>query len=400
MAAPIPALRAVTESFLEKLRQEVAGIFRVVLNEMEMAGQAGVLLRIEDKLRAAIQTTVGQHGDLFRKMDEEAWVSTEESLISALGSYPRGSASGDQLRRHLFSDDVAHGLDFIDICRQRYDAVVLNPPYTEVGGALGQYLRNSYTENWTNLYSAFIERALELSRGRVGVVCSDSILTGYRMRNLRQEFIEGRKLVALAPLDRLTFDGMGLPTVAFVLDRRPNSTPAVLGQLTASGFVPTDVITPEAVSAKVDFVLTPELIQHGHTAWKDASQLGKKYALITSGNRTFDDFRYIRMWWEVNPDTIGECWHPWQEGGEYQPFFSSTPFVMRWDKATDGYEIRVFGIQRVGTDAQTAQSSRYWWRPGIVGPTMNTTGAGFNARVLPCGTDNFHEVHRDFPEAD
>ena len=208
---------------------------------------------------------------------------------------------------------------------------------------------------------------------------------GYRMRNLRQEFIEGRKLVALAPLDRLTFDGMGLPTVAFVLDRQPIPNPAVLGQLTPSGFVATDVITPEAVSAKVDFVLTPELIQHGHTAWEDASQLGEKYALITSGNRTFDDFRYIRMWWEVKPEAIGEYWHPWQKGGEYQPFFSSTPFVMRWDKATDGHEIRVFGIQRVGTDAQVAQSSRYWWRPGIVGPTMNTTGAGFNARVLPAG---------------
>ena len=385
VAAPIAAQRAVTESFLEKLREEVASIFRVVLNEMEMAGQAGVLLRIEDKLRAAIQATVGQHGDLFGKTDEEAWVSTEDSLISALGSYPLGSASGDQLRRHLFSDDVAHGLDFIDICRHRYDAVVLNPPYTEVGGALGQYLRKSYTENWTNLYSAFIERALELSRGRVGVVCSDGILTGYRMRNLRQKFIEGRKLVALAPLDRLTFDGMGLPTVAFVLDRETISTPAVLGHLTSSGFVATDVITPEAVSAKVNFVLTPELIRHGHDAWGDASQLGEKYALITSGNRTFDDFRYIRMWWEVNPDTIGEYWHPWQKGGEYQPFFSSTPFVMRWDNATDGYENRVFGIQRVGTDAQVAQSSRYWWRSGIVGPTMNTTGAGFNARVLPAG---------------
>lgn len=384
VAAPIAAQRTVTESFLEELRPDVAGIFRVVLDEMEMAGQAGMLLRVEDKLRAAIQATVGRHGDLFRKTDEEAWASTEQSLISALGSYPGSGASGDQLRRHLFSDDVAHGLDFIDICRQRYDAVVLNPPYTEVGGALGQYLRKSYTENWTNLYSAFIERALELSRGRVGVVCSESILTGYRMRNLRQEFIEGRKLVALAPLDRLTFDGMGLPTVAFVLDRRPNPTSAVLGRLNLSGFVTTDVITPEAVSAKVDFVLTPELIQHGHTAWEDTSQLGEKYALITSGNRTFDDFRYIRMWWEVNPDAIGEYWHPWQKGGEYQPFFSSSPFVMRWNKATNGHEIRVFGVQRVGTDAQVAQSSRYWWRPGIVGPTM-TTGGGFNARVLPAG---------------
>lgn len=384
-AAPVAGLSEETVGFMGGLDRTVASLFQSILGEMELAGEAGTLLRIERTIQKSIRALVGEHGDLFRQGDEEAWQEAEEKLLGAVRTYSDTVGTGARVRRRLFSEDASHSFEFIDICRRRYDAVVLNPPYTEVGGSFGTYLRKAYPDNWTNLYSAFIERALELSTGRIGVVCADGLLTGYRMRNLRQDFIERQKLVLLAPLDRQTFDEMGLATVAFVLDRAGNILEPMLGEATPQGFRATDVITPAAVSSKVDFVLTPELIRHGHQSWEDAHQFGTDYATVTTGNRTFDDFRFIRAWWEVHPNSIGQIWRPWQKGGEYQPFFSSTPYVMRWEKDTDGHHVRRFGFQRVNTDAQVAQSSRYWWRAGLVGPTMNTTGAGFNARILPKG---------------
>ncbi len=384
-AAPVAGQSEETVSFVGGLDRTVASLFQSILSEMELAGEAGTLLRIERTIQKSIRALVGEHGDLFRQSDEEAWHAAEEKLLGAVRAYSDAVGTGERVRRRLFSEDASHGFEFIDICRRRYDAVVLNPPYTEVGGPFGTYLRKAYPDNWTNLYSAFIERALELSSGRVGVVCADGLLTGYRMRNLRQDFIERQKLVLLAPLDRQTFDEMGLATVAFVLDRAGNIQEPMLGDVSPRGFQVTDVITPAAVSAKVDFVLTPELIRHGHQSWEDARQFGTDYALVTKGNTTFDDSRFIRAWWEVPASNIGDIWQPWQKGGEYQPFFSSTPYVIRWEKSLDGHQLRSFGIQRVNTDAQVAQSSRYWWRAGLVGPTMNTTGAGFNARILPKG---------------
>lgn len=385
IASPVIAGQSFADDFSKALTSDVATIFRAVIDEMKHAGDLGILLRVEKRIAECIREVVANRGPLFKLDNDEAWARAEGALNAALLEIGSGALGNTVTQRNLFSDDVAAGLDFVDICRGQYDAVLLNPPYSEVGGAIASSLRAQYPENWTNLYSAFIERALELSSARVGVVCSDSILTGYRMRNLRQEFVQGQKLIALAPLNRETFDGMGLATVAIVLSRNRLKQPPVLGVLTESSFTVTDTISEAAISEKVDFVLTPDLIRHGHKSWDNASQLGDKYAVITSGNRTFDDFRYVRLWWEVAPNTIGEYWHPWQKGGEYQPFFSSTPFVMRWDTRTDGYEIRAFGFQRVNTDAQVAQSSRYWWKPGLVGPTMNTTGAGFNARLLPAG---------------
>jgi hypothetical protein len=384
-AAPVSGQSDETVGFMGSLDRTVASLFQSILNEMELAGEAGTLLRVERTIQKSIRALVGEHGDLFRQGDEEAWHEAEEKLLGAVRTYSDTAGTGARVRRRLFSEDASHSFEFIDICRRRYDAVVLNPPYTEVGGSLGTYLRKAYPDNWTNLYSAFIERALELSSGRVGVVCADGLLTGYRMRNLRQDFIERQKLVLLAPLDRQTFDEMGLATVAFVIDRAGNIQEPMLGEVSSKGFQATDVITPAAVSAKVDFVLTPELIRHGHQSWEDARQFGTDCATVTTGNRTFDDFRFIRAWWEVTPNSIGDIWRPWQKGGEYQPFFSSTPYVMRWEKDTEGHQVRRFGFQRVNTDAQVAQSSRYWWRAGLVGPTMNTTGAGFNARILPKG---------------
>lgn len=385
VAAPVAGRSEETTNFVRDLDRTVGNLFQSILSEMELAGEAGTLLRIERTIQKSVRMLVGEHGDLFRQSDEEAWHAAEEKLLGAVRAYSDAVDTGERVRRRLFSEDASHSFEFIDICRRRYDAVVLNPPYTEVGGPFGTYLRKAYPDNWTNLYSAFIERALELSSGRVGVVCADGLLTGYRMRNLRQDFIERQKLVLLAPLDRLTFDEMGLATVAFVLDRAGNIQEPMLGDVSPKGFQVTDVITPAAVSSKVDFVLTPELIRHGHQSWEDARQFGTDCAVVTTGNRTFDDFRFIRAWWEVSPDSIGNIWRPWQKGGEYQPFFSSTPYVIRWENDADGHQVRRFGFQRVNTDAQVAQSSRYWWRAGLVGPTMNTTGAGFNARILPQG---------------
>jgi hypothetical protein len=370
--------------FVQSLDVNLGQLVNRVFNRMKLAGEAGSLLKIEEEITTAIREIYGEHGRMFRESDEQRWTNAEDDLLKGLREYTERAENGRGFRRRLFAEDAARGFAFIDLCRKRFDVVLMNPPYAETEGDLQAYLKHSYPANWTNLYSAFMERGMTVGGMRVGLVCPDGFLSAYRMRNLRSDFVIRRHLESLSCLGKDVFEEMGLSTVAVVLNSRMSTLHPVLVELSENGPGRMDYIHLAVMGERTDFILTPDLIHGGSSGWGE-KPLFPTYGLVTSGNRTFDDFRFIRAWWEVSPAQLGERWQRWQKGGEYQPFFSSTPYVMDWDKKNDGASMRSFGISKVGTDAQVAQSSRYWWRSGLVGPAMNTTGAGFNIRILPEG---------------
>ena len=409
-AEPMPGEEDMRRDFIADLEPRVLGqLVDVVFGKMRLAGEAGSLLKIEEELRAAVAEAKRQwirgpkpeQAVLFPELvkrepeqqrlfdvdeitDEEFWDQAEDRILAALKDYAESAENGRAVRRRLFAEDAARGLAFIDLCRRRYDIVLMNPPYAETDGDLQALIKGSYPDNWTNLYSAFLERALTLADMRVGLVCPDGFLSAYRMRNLRSEFVERCRLEELSCLGKDVFDEMGLATIAMALNCGHSSLHPLLVDVGEGGAGRVDFIDPAVVNARTNHILTPDLIRGGSAGWSE-KPLSPTYGLVTKGNCTFDDFRFIRTWWEVSPATIGSRWQRWQKGGEYQPFFSSTPYVIDWPREDDGASMRAFGVSKVGTDAQVAQSSSYWWRSGLVGPALNTTGAGFNIRVLPAG---------------
>jgi len=407
-AEPMPGEKDMKEEFAAGLKPRVLGqLVDVVFDKMKLAGEAGSLLKIEEEIKEAVAEAKEEYRKELRLRKEEAGYlpgmaperaptlfdfadmsdqafldQAEDGILAALKDYAERAENGRAVRRRLFAEDAARGFAFIDLCRTRYDVVLMNPPYAETEGDLQEYLKRAYPKNWTNFYSAFIERSMAVGGMRVGLVCPDGFLSAYRMRNLRSEFVDRKRLESLSCLGKDVFAEMGLSTIAMVLNSKSSPLHPILVELSETGPARVDYIDPAVVNARTNHILTPDLIRGGSTGWTE-KQLSPTYGLVTQGNRTFDDFRFIRVWWEVPPDKIGLRWQRWQKGGEYQPFFSSTPYVTDWDKDNDGASMRLFGISKVGTDAQVAQSSRYWWRSGLVGPALNTTGAGFNIRVLP-----------------
>jgi len=409
-AEPMPGEEDMRREFSAGLKPRVLGqLVDVVFEKMKLAGEAGSLLKIEEEIRDVVAEARQQwlqgpkpeqqllffpgmsvpqpkqqelRFDVKGITDERFWEQAEDRILDALKDYAERAENGHTTRRRLFAEDAAQGFAFIDICRQRYDVVLMNPPYSETEGDLQSFLKRSYSTNWTNLYSAFIERGMTVGRMRIGFVCPDGFLSAYRMRNLRSEFIDRERLETLSCLGKDVFDEMGLSTIAITVSSESSPLYPVLVDLNEAGPGRVDYIDRAVVNKRTNYILTPDLIRGGSVGWTE-KPLAPTYGLVTKGNCTFDDFRFIRAWWEISPVDMGIRWQRWQKGGEYQPFFSSTPYVIDWPKENDGAVMRAFGISKVGTDAQVAQSSRYWWKSGLVGPALNTTGAGFNIRVLP-----------------
>lgn len=92
--------------------------------------------------------------------------------------------------------------------------------------------------------------------------------------------------------------------------------------------------------------------------------------LFKQGIATADDFRFLRLWWEV---VNGEgTYKPIAKGGAFSPWYQDLDMVVNW--SGDGAEIREFPKSR-------PQNIDFFDRPGITWPFR--TQKGLNTRVLP-----------------
>lgn len=91
-----------------------------------------------------------------------------------------------------------------------------------------------------------------------------------------------------------------------------------------------------------------------------------------SGTNTGDDFRFIRIFWEVEPKLIRKRWHHFPKGGIYSRYYSNIPLVIDW--GINGDAIRTTGFIR---------NPGYYFRPGLTWSARTTSK--LSARCLPAG---------------
>jgi hypothetical protein len=94
------------------------------------------------------------------------------------------------------------------------------------------------------------------------------------------------------------------------------------------------------------------------------------------GTQTSEDFRFLRLAWEVSPDLLGidRQWARFAKGGEYQNFFDDVHLTIRWER--EGREIAAFPPAR-------HQNASFNGRPGVTWPRRTTSP--FGPRAFPSG---------------
>ena len=194
---PMPGEREMLEEFARSLEPTVLGqLVEAVFDKMKLAGEAGSLLKIEEEIEDAIARARAQwqrefdratdrrgnellltHSEMDRLSsrantqmdlfdvsqvtDEEFWQRAEEQVIEALRSYSTGATNGESYQRKLFTDDAAQGFAFVDICRKRFDVVLMNPPFGDASKPSKAYIEKNYPRTKNDVYAAFVERGLE-----------------------------------------------------------------------------------------------------------------------------------------------------------------------------------------------------------------------------------------------
>ena len=193
-AEPMPGDQLLVLEFSSGLEPRVLGeLFQQMVEAMQLAGELGSLLRIDRALELAVaearrqflaeeqlqlpvlEPPTRQLGfDLSDISDASFFDSAEERIVAALATYAAQAPATMTVRRHLFAEDAAQGIAFIDLIRQRYDVVVMNPPFGAASLAAKREFEAAYPRTKNDLYTAFVERGIELLHpgGYLGAITS------------------------------------------------------------------------------------------------------------------------------------------------------------------------------------------------------------------------------------
>ena len=88
------------------------------------------------------------------------WDKAESLVRQALDELVSFASAGGRFQRRLFVEDAKQGLGFVDVCRQRYDVVLMNPPFGESSKPARGLLEKQYPRTKNDLYAAFVEMGL------------------------------------------------------------------------------------------------------------------------------------------------------------------------------------------------------------------------------------------------
>ena len=216
-----PAEVDLRNRFLEELAPLDAELFEKTLFLLKGLPELGVLLQVEKELPALVRAVFGEHGDLFREADMKQWQKAEMRLRGALAEFAREARSTYQGR--LFADDALQGLRMIDLCREVFDVVVMNPPFGLVSDGAKDLIDDLYKYSKNDLLAVFVERALQVLRhgGLMGPITARTCFFLSSFEDWRTKIVSHHaNLLAFCDLGHGVMDDAMVDAAAYVLEKR------------------------------------------------------------------------------------------------------------------------------------------------------------------------------------
>jgi hypothetical protein len=453
-AEPMPGNRKMLEEFLATLQEDrlealvrkvlnvpvrqkvritkamadaLANLVRTIWQEMELAGEAGSLLKIEETLNEAIvqaRKASAEKAPLFRVLeygmeyrskehknqssaaeDSDFWDHADTLVLGALQEYAEQLENGRGYRRRLFVGDAVQGFAFIGLCRRRYEAILMNPPFGEVVPDTKKILSEKYSVRTLDIGMAFVERAESVitANGRVGALTNRNFVANDTLDKWRKQYLLGHKchLNLMLDLGFGVLDDALVEVAAYIISKASNE------KHEATFFSLLEVINKQSEfeeyfkapkltsTAKIftipleTFVKLPNNVLCYWLPKPVLTNISEKSGVIKMGGQsrrgpdTGDDFRFLAAYWEVPIDNIGigKKWVPYAKGGEYAPFYDDVHLVLMWEK--DGLEIINF-YDEEGNLRSRPQGREYLFRSGLTYPRRTTSD--FSPRLLQEGT--------------
>ncbi|MCP1675690.1 hypothetical protein J2T57_002840 [Natronocella acetinitrilica] len=371
-----PAEKELREALMARLDRQDAELFEKTLQMLKGLPELGVLLRAEKELPALIrQVYVGKGSDLFAEQEQETWQKAEERLRRALVEFSEEAGATYQSR--LFAQDALQGLRMIDLCRAVFDVVVMNPPFGDTVAADKLLDKKIYPGAKHDVSTAFVDRALELTQGgSVGVLMTRTPYFLTYLTAWRERLIERVGSAHFVDLGQGVLDALvETSAVCFHSDRKKSYFGDVRGLEAKGGENAILHLVRSFSFYEIDITLFSSIKRSPFIYWVSPEILGlfSKGVLISDGARdgyigavTQDDFRFTRLWWEVEGE---QGYQNISKAGTYQPFVGNFLIRINWKESAK--ELKYFLVdyraKKGFSPHWTAQLNGYdkYFQPGV-----------------------------------
>lgn len=421
-AEPMPGEEEMRKEFIAHLNPRLLGqLVETVFEKMELAGEAGALLKIEEEIKDAVAEAKRQwlevpileqqsmfpvigapkprqleiQFDVKSIADEDFWSQVEERILDALREYSKNVQNGHALNRRLFAEDAERGFAFIDICRKRYDVVLMNPPYGAGSEASKTYLASAYPSTWIEVYIAFCERTIELcDHGFIGAITSRSFMYLKKFIQFRIRLLNQRLLVSLSDLGGGILDDAAVETAAWIFTPLSKIDNAVIFFDLENAKTKGDelkVLNSNVQARILDtriFVRDLSSFDDGGNCSISYESSGSLRSLVRAGELfytakpglgTRDDFRFARLRWEVGARQLQDkSWICAIYGSQATKFYADHNMVINWIK--NGFEMKTFISAKYGSASRSIINEGVYFKPGL---TYQYTGKTFRVHLLP-----------------
>lgn len=217
-----PAERELREQFVASLEKRDSELFEKTLQMLKGLPELGVLLQVERELPNLIrQVYLGKGTGLFAEQEKADWKQAEARLRTALTDFAQAAKSTYQGR--LFAQDALQGLRIIDLCREVFDVVVMNPPFGALASNTKDQLTKAYPRSKNDLLAIMVERGLELLRagGRIGAITSRTCFFLSSFQKWREQVVLGiARPEVMADLGLGVMDDAMVEAAAYVLEKQ------------------------------------------------------------------------------------------------------------------------------------------------------------------------------------
>lgn len=216
-----PTEKELRDHFTATLDIKDAELFEKTLRLLKGIPETGILLQVERDLPHLIEKVYGKNTDLFNdRQKAKTWAQIEADLRSALTDFAQAVQASYQMR--LFAQDAFQSLRLIDLCREVFDVVVMNPPFGALAVNTKDQLAKAYPRSKNDLLAIMVERGLQLLRvgGRVGAITSRTCFFLSSFQNWREGVVLGvARPEVMADLGHGVMDDAMVEAAAYVLER-------------------------------------------------------------------------------------------------------------------------------------------------------------------------------------
>ena len=364
-------------------------------------------------------------GSLVR-LDKHFQYFQSEPLRQSIDAYvEKKRAKG--VDESYFANETGKGLRLLKVLEQRYDIVFTNPPYMSnrnMNPAMSEFMKRNYKKSKGDLYSAFIERCVELlaPQGRLAMIAQQSFMFISSFEDLRELLLRATAVESMAHFGPRAFTevtGEKVNTTAFVIRREQRLE--IEGRQ-AHGVYFRLVKEPDAEAKRTAFEQALARRRAGECdprvyvqrqddftaisgcpwAYQISSTVRKLFESHESLSETFptkhgltsdDNQRFIRMWWEVSRSRVvskalsrsdalksNAKWFPLVKSASKQRWVGLSHEVLNY--YSNGLEL--LASREDGTNpGHRHDNPDTFFKPGVAFPLLSSKG--MSARAVECG---------------